>query len=274
MGAEIQDGAVLVARAILNSSLWTMRTEDRLVAITCICLANWKQRSWFNGKERMVIERGQFVRSWQHLADECHLSLKTIRTSVKNLENVGFLARKRAGHVQVFTIPKYSHYQDLTKYSDSMTVKAGKETGSDRADDGQATGSEVATNNNVIREEGKKETRREEIAAIAAPVRELTDSLISLWNVGKADKEWIRSTPKRIAKVSSRLKDGFTPDQIKLAVSNCLKSEWHQGANDRGWRCPGPEWVLHTVEKLEEWLNKTEKAPMSKVDLMKEMMGG
>lgn len=155
MGAEIQDGCVLVARAILNSSLWTMRAEDRLVAITCICLANWRPRKWWNGKESMEIGRGQFVRSWQHLADECKLSIKTVRTSVKNLEMVGFLARKRAGHVQVFTMPKYDHYQDLTKYSDSIVLKTGKETGSYLADDGQATGSEVATNNNLIREEGK-----------------------------------------------------------------------------------------------------------------------
>lgn len=133
-----------------------MRAEDRLVAITAICLANWKPRKWWNGKESMYIGRGQFVRSWQHLADECKLTIKTVRTSVKNLENTGFLARKRAGHVQVFTLPKYDHYQDLTKYSDSIALKSGKETGSDRADDGQAPGSDRATNNNVIRKEGKK----------------------------------------------------------------------------------------------------------------------
>jgi hypothetical protein len=136
-----------------------MRAEDKVVAITCICLANWKPRTWWNGISNMHIERGQFVRSWKNLADECGLSLKTVRTSVKNLEMVGFLARKRAGHLQVFSIPKYDHYQDLTKYSDSMTVKAGKETGSERAGNGQATGSEVATNNKGIREEGKKEER-------------------------------------------------------------------------------------------------------------------
>jgi hypothetical protein len=156
MGAEIPDGCVLVARAILNSSLWTMRAEDRLVAITCICLANWRPRSWFNGESNMTIDRGQFVRSWQQLAEECNLSTKTVRTSVKNLENCGFLARKRAGHVQLFCIPKYEHYQDLTKYSDSIPLKTGKEAGSYRAGNGQDPGSKLATNNKGIMEEGKK----------------------------------------------------------------------------------------------------------------------
>lgn len=157
MGAEIQDGAVLVARAILNSSLWTMSSNDRIVAITAICVANWKPRKWFDGEKEIMIDRGQFVRSWQSMADECNLSVKEVRTSIDHLEKVGFVARKRASHYSIFTIPKYQHYQDLTKYSDSMAIKVGKEVGRLRAGDGQDAGSKRATNNNVIREEGKKE---------------------------------------------------------------------------------------------------------------------
>lgn len=157
MGAEIPDGAVLVARAILNSSIWTMRAEDRLVAITCICLANWRPRSWFNGKEHITIGKGQFVRSWEHLAEACKLSVQSVRTSVKNLQNVGFLTRKLTGHVQLFTIPKYSHYQDLTKYSDQIALETNKVPNSDLTGVQQQPNSALTTNNNLIREEGKKE---------------------------------------------------------------------------------------------------------------------
>lgn len=274
MGAEIQDGAVLVARAILNSSLWTMRAEDRLVAITCICLANWKPRGWFNGKEQMTIERGQFVRSWEHLAEACKLSVQCVRTSVQHLENVGFLTRKLTGHVQLFTLRKYEHYQDLTKYSDQIAAESNKVPNSPLTATQQQVNSDLTTNNKVIREEGKND---KDIAATAAPLaREVTEDLIKLWNVGKAAKEWIRITPKRIAKTQARLKDGFTREQLYTAVGNCLKSEWHQGANDRGWKAPGPEWVLHTTEKVEQWIHKTSySAPtMTKEDLMKEMTGG
>ena len=157
MGAEIPDGAVLVARAILNSSIWTMRAEDKIVAITCICLANWRERSWFNGIENMTIKRGQFVRSWDHLAEACQLSLQSVRTSVKNLENVGFLTRKLTGHVQLFTVPKYSHYQDLTKYSDQIHDESNKVSNSELTASQQQANSVLTTNNNLIREEGKKE---------------------------------------------------------------------------------------------------------------------
>lgn len=126
MGAEIQDGAVLVARAILNSSLWTMRAEDKVVAITCIAIASWKDGKWFDGVTEIPVRRGQFVRSWAGLADDSGESIQTVRTSVQHLENVGFLTRKSTGRYHVFTIPKYSHYQDLTKYSDRIAMESNR----------------------------------------------------------------------------------------------------------------------------------------------------
>ncbi len=159
MGAEIPDGCVLVARAILNSSIWTMRAEDRLVAIACICLANWRPRSWFNGKEQITIERGQFVRSWEQLAEACRLSTQTVRTSVQHLEKVGFLTRKLTGPAQLFTIPKYDHYQDLTKYSDSIAIESNKVPNSPLTGLQQAINSDLTTNNKGIREEGNNGKR-------------------------------------------------------------------------------------------------------------------
>ena len=73
MGAEIPDGAVIVARAIVNSSLWKMRAEDRVVAVTCLAIANKKAKKWFDGQKQIVIERGQFVRSRQEMAKELHV---------------------------------------------------------------------------------------------------------------------------------------------------------------------------------------------------------
>ena len=93
--------------------------------------------------------------------------------------------------------------------------------------------------------------------------RAICVELVNLWNVGKADRAWIKVTPKREAKVHARLRDGFTEQDMRLAVSNCLKSEFHQGVNDRNWRAPGPEWVLNTTERLEEWKNKPQVSALA-----------
>jgi hypothetical protein len=124
VGAEIPDGAVLVARAILNSSLWTMRPEDCKVAVTCIALCNWKPAKWFDGRREVVIGRGQFVRSLKDMAEAAHLSLQTVRTSLRNLESTGFLTRKSTSRYTIISVPKYEFYQDLSKYSDSANTRA------------------------------------------------------------------------------------------------------------------------------------------------------
>lgn len=160
MAAEIPDGAFIVARAIFNSSLWTMRDKDRLLAITLIGLANWKDRRWFDGKESITIKRGQLVRSLRDLAESARLSFKSTRTSLARLEKCGFLARERAHAYTLYTVPKYDFYQDLSKYSDSV----GTETGIKVASDGQRGGNGVATGWHQVgnKQEGDKGKERGE----------------------------------------------------------------------------------------------------------------
>lgn len=124
MSAEIPDGAVLVARAILNSSLWTMRPADCKVAVTCIALCNSQPSKWFDGRSEITILRGSFVRSWGNFVKSCALPLQVVRTSVEHLEVTNFLTRFSTRLYTVFTLPKYEHYQDLTKYSDSVMLKS------------------------------------------------------------------------------------------------------------------------------------------------------
>ena len=123
MGAEIPDGAVIVARAILNSSLWKMRPADRIVAMTLIAICNKRPKKWFDGEAQITIGLGQVVRSREDLASDCNLPLQVVRTSIEHLEESGFLTRKLTRYYTLYTIPKYQHYQDLTNYSDSGVQK-------------------------------------------------------------------------------------------------------------------------------------------------------
>jgi predicted transcriptional regulator len=120
MAAEIPDGAVLIARAIVNSSLWTMRDTDLRVAILCMVKCSWKKRRWFNGKSSISIERGQFITTRRDLAQEAKLSDQKLRTSLRRLEKCGFLTRKPTNAYTLITVPKYDFYQDLSRYSDQI----------------------------------------------------------------------------------------------------------------------------------------------------------
>lgn len=66
--------------------------------------------------------------------------------------------------------------------------------------------------------------------------------------------ERYKLTPKRKQKLQSRLKE-FGEDGVLQACKAITQSAFHMGENDRGWSAD-PYWVLNSVEKTEEWLNK------------------
>lgn len=88
----------------------------------------------------------------------------------------------------------------------------------------------------------------------ASDVRLVTLRVVGEWNVGRPDAQKVRITPKRVQKVKARLKDGFSDLQVLQVVARLKASPFHNGDNDRGWRAPGPEWVLNSTEKVEQWL--------------------
>lgn len=85
--------------------------------------------------------------------------------------------------------------------------------------------------------------------------KEALESIVNLWNFGVESRKWIRSTPARLRSVTLRMRDGFTLEQLRKAVVNIKESEFHMGGNDRGWKAPGPEWIFHTRERTEQWVN-------------------
>ena len=92
--------------------------------------ANWKDGR-FQGME---IPRGSLVTSYNNLAAETGLSVKNVRTALKHLETTGEVAVNRHPKFSVVTIKNYNLYQ-----SD------GTVSGSQVADNRQATGKQVAT---------------------------------------------------------------------------------------------------------------------------------
>lgn len=127
MAAEIPNGYVFLAREILKSSLWRRRVEDRVVAITSIVLANYQPAVWHDKRSNRDedLGRGQFIRSFDTLSERCGLSVKTVRTSVKRLEDLKFLTRKARSCYSVFTIPKYAAYQDRDRYGREKELPEG-----------------------------------------------------------------------------------------------------------------------------------------------------
>lgn len=109
-------------------------------------------------------------------------------------------------------------------------------------------------------EERREEQRRaegegegeENISSPSAPdsVRAIFDYWQSV--MGKANGT--RLTSGRRDKIKARLKEGYTEDQIKQAITGCSKSEFHMGKNDQGIRYNDIDLICRNGQKVEQFI--------------------
>lgn len=86
--------------------------------ITILCKANHEEKKILINNEIVVIHRGQFWTSIRKLAEETHLSRKTIENKTALLQNDGMIymdARKGIG--TLVTVHNYGKYQDFSDAS-------------------------------------------------------------------------------------------------------------------------------------------------------------
>lgn len=67
-------------------------------------------------------------------------------------------------------------------------------------------------------------------------------------------KPQARLDAKRRAAIAARLKDGYTPADLKRAVDGCRASAWHQGHNDRGRAFDDIALICRDATRVEQFL--------------------
>lgn len=114
---------------------WEWFTVPNMVHIFIYCLlkANHKNKRW-RGVE---IKRGSFITSYGNMANDTGLTVKKVRTALKNLEKTGEIIRESGNQNTLVTICKYDTYQSFND-----------EEGKRRANEGQSKGNQRATTNN------------------------------------------------------------------------------------------------------------------------------
>lgn len=80
------------------------------------------------------------------------------------------------------------------------------------------------------------------------------DEIFKFW-ASEMNKPNAKFTEERKNKVKSRLKDGYTIDQIKESITNCSKDPFSQGVNDRNTKFDDLELICRTGKKLESFFS-------------------
>jgi hypothetical protein len=79
------------------------------------------------------------------------------------------------------------------------------------------------------------------------------------------DHATAKLTPGRRKCIDARLRDGYTPDQLKQAVDGCKSSAYHQGGNDRQAVYDDLTLICRSGEKVEQFLGYLRKPSVAVV---------
>ncbi len=105
---------------------WYTDTNCKIVFLHCLLKANGEDKEW----KGMIIKRGQFFTSIDHLSDELSLTSKQIRIALDKLEKGEEITTKGASKGTMITVCKYDTYQD---YGQAEGQTKGEQSGKQRA---------------------------------------------------------------------------------------------------------------------------------------------
>lgn len=197
--ASYGGGHIKLHRALLESSLWAMRPEDKVLAIYLLLRANWKDAEWFNKwqRKRITVRRGELISSLDNLATGSGLTKKVVRTSLKHLVSDGFIEifKNDGNRAQQFT-----HIR-ICKYETYQTVSG--EAGTQRARDGHGMGTQRALN------EERKNNKKEKNKYSCPKFAQFWGLYAKPIEKPNAYKEWEKLTEERKDQVLKVLNNGY-----------------------------------------------------------------
>ena len=94
----------------------------------------------------------------------------------------------------------------------------------------------------------------EEVSAGASSHAQEAKSLFQYWLSRMRKGPTCKFTQERRRAVIARLRDGYTPDQIRAAIDGCSLSPWNMGQNDSGKLFNDLELICRNGSKLESFI--------------------
>ena len=111
------DGWIALHRKIYNSSDFNNQLEVA-VFLYLVSMASHKLVNVIYRKKKLTLKRGEVSIAYKDLAKKFDLSERKIRTIISNLVHSGNLNQTLHKNLSIYTIVKYSKYQDLPPKTD------------------------------------------------------------------------------------------------------------------------------------------------------------
>ena len=108
----MNDGWIALHRKIYNSSDFNNQLEVA-VFLYLVAMASHKPVQVVYRKKKLSLKRGEISIAYRDLAKKFNLSMQNIKTIIKNLKNSGNINQTLTKNLSIYSIVKYSKYQDL-----------------------------------------------------------------------------------------------------------------------------------------------------------------
>jgi hypothetical protein len=108
----MSDGWIALHRKIYNSSDFNNQLEVA-VFLYLVAMASHKPVQVVYRKKKLTLKRGEISIAYRDLAKKFNLSMQNIKTIIKNLKNSGNINQTLTKNLSIYSIVKYSKYQDL-----------------------------------------------------------------------------------------------------------------------------------------------------------------
>jgi hypothetical protein len=106
------EGWIALHRKIYNSNDFNNQLEVA-VFLYLVAMASHKPIHVVYRKKKLTLKRGEVSIAYRDLAKKFNLSMQNIKTIIKNLKNSGNINQTITKNLSIYTIVKYSKYQDI-----------------------------------------------------------------------------------------------------------------------------------------------------------------
>ena len=257
-------------RELLNKPIWlNSSNEQRVILITLLAMANWKETEWDYYGEKIKLNPGQFIASAPAIKERCNsseITIMKIRTALERFEKLDFLTVSLTGKStksgKLITIVNWRLYQSNEEEDNRQNNRQNNKEITDRQ----------PTDNRHIKEEGKEykelkedkekgferfwelypSKRKKPVARIAwMNMRVHSEEQYALINAAveryKKTNQWQEENGRYIPDPDTFLQDELWTDEIKLPKSVLAadreaqeKDEWIAKNKER-WAAIPPE---------------------------------
>lgn len=123
-------GFLQLHRELMEKPIWTGSTpEQKVVLITLLMMANFKEKQWEWEGKKFVAKPGQFVTSLDKIVEKCGKGITTqnVRSSLVRFEKLEFLTNESTKTGRLVTIVNWHLYQSKKETQHSNQQRPNKD---------------------------------------------------------------------------------------------------------------------------------------------------